>query len=209
VLAQCCLDDREELVVYKPAAGARPLYDFDVDTLPAREAATYLVSEALGWGFVPATVVRPNGPLGSGSIQAFVNHDPAMHYFTLTESRPEEFKRLALFDLLTNNADRKSGHCLLGSDGRVWAIDNGLTFHRLPKIRTVIWDFAGMPVPAAAREAVAQFACKLGKARLRHSLEALLEEGEVDALARRATALAQARNFPPPRSDWSFPWPLV
>lgn len=195
--------------MYKPAAGARPLYDFDVDTLPARETATYLVSEALGWHLVPATTVRPDGPLGAGSVQVFVDHDPAAHYFTLAAEREAEFKRVALFDILTNNADRKSGHCLLDLEGRVWAIDNGLTFHVDPKVRTVIWDFAGEPIPTADREAVARLLPSLADGRLRRRLERLLSAEEVATLQHRAAGLARARTYPRPRSDWSFPWPLV
>ena len=196
--------------MYKPVLGARPLHDFDVRTLPQREVAAYLVSEALGWGLVPGTVLRDDAPLGRGSLQLFVEHDPREHYFTLLPGREPEFRRLAVFDMLANNADRKSGHCLLDEDGRVWAIDNGLTFHIEFKLRTVIWDFAGEPIPATERRAAAALAAELGARGPVHSaLGNLLTPREMRALQRRAEAVSRPGNFPAPYSGWSFPWPLV
>ena len=146
-LVELALDGATTHAVYKPGRGERPLWDFPPD-LFRREIAAYLLSEALGWGLVPLTVPR-EGPYGAGSLQLFVDADFEQHYFTLLE-RPEQHERLkaiCLFDLAANNADRKSGHCLLGPDGGVWAIDNALTFHVEPKLRTVNWDFAGEPIP--------------------------------------------------------------
>ena len=191
--------------MYKPVAGLRPLHDFDVRTLPAREVAAYLVSEALGWGLVPGTVLRSAGPLGAGSLQLFVEHDPRAHYFTLLEGREDFFRRVAIFDILVNNADRKSGHCLLGEGGRVWIIDNGLTFHVERKLRTVIWDFADEALPTEEREGVQQ----LAEGSLFSRLGELLRASEVQALRRRAKLLSRPGNFPAPFSGWSFPWPLV
>ena len=201
----------ERPAVYKPAVGERPLHDFRDHTLFRREAAAYLVDRALGWGLVPATVARSEGPLGKGSLQRFVDHDPEQHYFTLLQGREPEFRRLALFDMVCNNADRKSGHCLLGESGRIWAIDHGLTFHVEPKLRTVIWDFGGEPVPAADRDAVAGLVDQLEDAAgdLCDGLSKLLSPPEVAALKRRAAALSRPQAFPEPDSGWSFPWPLV
>jgi len=160
---------------------------------------------------VPLTVARDDLPLGTGSLQLFVEHDPEQHYFTLLESRRAEFKRLAMLDILCNNADRKGGHCLLGPAGHLWAVDHGLAFHPEPKLRTVIWDFAGEPLPARDRPAITAVAERLaaGEEPLRSELADLLSENELDALQRRAEAMQQPGVFPHPESSWSFPWPLV
>jgi hypothetical protein len=199
------------LAVYKPARGERPLYDFPDGTLHRREVAAYEVSRALGWDLVPPTVVRNDAPLGLGSLQLYVDHDPEQHYFSLLTGRRRFFKRLAVFDILCNNADRKAGHCLLDGDGRIWAVDHGLTFHPHPKLRTVIWDFAGLRVPARDREAVAAMAARLAQAGspVLSRLPELLSEVEVAALKDRAKALSQPCDYPAPNSDWSFPWPLL
>ena len=192
--------------VYKPRRGERPLWDFP-GGLFLREVAAYVLSEALGWGIVPETVSRPDGPLGPGSLQRFVPADFSEHYFTLLE-RPEHhdaLRTIATFDLLANNADRKSGHCLLGEDGRIWAIDNGLSFHVNPKLRTVIWDFRGEPVPSTLLAAVEQVALSPPA-----GLAELLSSAEVDALAGRAAAVLRRGVFPDPEpSHRAYPWPLV
>ena len=128
-LVELALDDATALAVYKPEQGERPLWDFPPG-LFRREIAAYLLSEALGWGLVPPTAPR-DGPLGEGSLQLFVPADFRQHYFTLLEAgeHRETLQRICLFDLVANNADRKSGHCLLVPDDRIYAIDNGLTFH--------------------------------------------------------------------------------
>ena len=135
--------------VYKPARGERSLWDFP-DGLYRREVAAYELSEALGWGLVPPTVVRDDGPFGPGSLQLFVEADYEQHYFTLLDDGGHDedvLRAICAFDIVANNADRKSGHVLRGPDGRLWAIDHGLCFHRQPKLRTVIWDFADEAVP--------------------------------------------------------------
>src|SRR5262247_2605323 len=133
--------------VYKPGRGERPLWDFP-PCLYRREVAAYLLSEALGWGLVPPTLER-EGPRGAGSLQAFIAADFEQNYFTLRDAPAchDHLKKICAFDLVANNADRKSGHCLLGPDGGIYAVDNGLTFHVEPKLRTVIWDFGGKAIP--------------------------------------------------------------
>ncbi len=135
--------------MYKPTRGERPLWDFPPASLAGREVAAYLVSEALGWRLVPPTIYRKKGPLGPGSLQAFVEHDPEYHYFTFNESDRQRLRPVALFDLLINNADRKGSHVLLDEQDHMWLIDHGVCFHVEDKIRTVIWDFAGEPFPDA------------------------------------------------------------
>jgi uncharacterized repeat protein (TIGR03843 family) len=148
-LVQVTFGDDSACAVYKPEAGERPLSDFEPG-LCKRERAAYLLSEALGWGFVPLTVIREEAPLGIGSLQWFIESDFQEHYFTLYGDAPEtrrELARIALFDYVANNTDRKSGHVLRGDDGRIWGIDHGLCFSSAFKLRTVIWDFAGEPIP--------------------------------------------------------------
>ncbi len=204
-LVDVCLDGDEGIAVYKPLRGERPLWDYP-EGLYRREVATYLVSEALGWGLVPETLVREDAPLGPGSLQRFVDADFSEHYFTLLE-RPEHhaaLKAVCTFDLVVNNGDRKSGHCLLDQDGRVWAVDHGLCLHIDPKLRTVIWDFAGQAVPDDLLDALARLAASPPS-----SLAGLLDEAEVEALAARAAAVVRRRVFPAVRSPRAYPWPLV
>jgi uncharacterized repeat protein (TIGR03843 family) len=194
------------LAVYKPARGERPLWDFP-PRLYRREVAAWLLSEALGWGVVPPTVERDDGPYGEGSLQAFVDADFEQHYFTLREdpAHHDRLRLICLFDLVTNNADRKSGHCLLGRDGRVYAIDNGLCFHAEPKLRTVIWEFGGDPLPSAPLGDVR----RLVEAGLPPPLAALLSADEREALTARARRVGRGRHFPKDTGGRAYPWPLV
>ena len=135
-------DGREMRAIYKPMKGEIPLWDFESGTLYKRECAAYLFSQMLGWEFVPETVIR-EGPYGTGSMQRFVEHEPGVTYRELRESHRGELKKIACFDIIANNADRKAVHCIKGLDGRVWGIDHGLTFNAAFTLRTVIWDFWG------------------------------------------------------------------
>ncbi|MGQ0668132.1 MAG: SCO1664 family protein [Actinomycetota bacterium] len=198
----------ETLAVYKPRAGEAPLWDFPDGTLCRREVAAYLVARALGWPSVPPTVLR-RGPEGPGSVQLFVDFDPRQHYFTLMQGRADEFRRVALFDAVVNNADRKSGHCLLAADGRVFVVDHGVCFSTAPKLRTVIWDFAGEAIPRPLTDDLRRLAEELRTGPLRDELSELLEVTEVDAAARRSAALIEAGRFPEPGPDRPYPWPAV
>src|SRR5580698_1325500 len=154
LLVTCRLGSDELLAVYKPEQGERPLWDFP-GGLYRREVAAFKLSEVLGWGLVPETIQRPEGPFGVGSVQRFVHEDGTSHYFTLRDD-PKWHPSLQLmcaFDVVANNADRKSGHVLLAED-RLWAIDNGLCFNEHDKLRTVIWDFGGIPIEPEARDAL-------------------------------------------------------
>jgi uncharacterized repeat protein (TIGR03843 family) len=209
VLAKVIHQGLEGLAVYKPARGERPLWDFPDGTLYRREVAAYLVSEQLGWRLVPPTLAR-DGPLGVGSVQLYVDADPEVTAFELLAGGHPALARIAAFDVVTNNADRKAGHCLAGQDGQVWAIDHGLCFHVQAKLRTVLWDLAGTELEApvlADLEALADAAA--GDAPLAASLGELLDRAEVVALAKRARALARAGCLPAPRGDRAYPWPLV
>ncbi len=193
------------LAVYKPGRGERRLWDFPPG-LYRRELAAYELSEALGWRLIPPTIVR-DGPLGEGSIQLFVSADFAQHYLTLVE-RPEHRERLqqlCAFDLLANNADRKSGHCLLGPDAQIHAIDNGLTFHHEWKLRTVIWEFANEPIPDDMLVAIR----RLASGGLPPAVAELLEPAEQEALLARGQGLLDEPRFPAASSSARYPWPLV
>lgn len=204
-LVEATCSDEMVRGIYKPGRGERPLWDFPRG-LYRREAAACRLSDALGWGLVPDTIVR-DGPLGVGSLQQYVDHDPNDHYFTLLESpeHHEPLRRMAALDVVANNTDRKSGHCLLGTDGRIWGIDNGLCFHPDPKLRTVIWDFAGEPI---ADDILADLHRLL--AELPAGLEAFLDAEELDAVGARAGQLVRAGVYPTP-DEWDrpYPWPLI
>jgi hypothetical protein len=196
-------------VVYKPARGESPLWDFPSGTLYQREVAAYQLSRVLGWPSIPPTVVREHGPHGVGAVQLFVEAD-GRHFLSEQASQRETWLRIALFDVIANNADRKSGHCLFDSNDRVWVIDHGLTFHTNPKLRTVIWDFSGEPLPADLCGDLEGALMDLEKGRLAQVLEPLLSPAEVRLLKRRLRGVLDPRwRFPEPTSAWSVPWPPV
>jgi uncharacterized repeat protein (TIGR03843 family) len=208
LLVTCRLDGEEMLAVYKPHQGERPLWDFP-GGLYRREVAAYVLSEVLGWGLVPETVERPEGPFGCGSVQRYVHEDGTSHYFTLRED-PQwhpTLIRLCAFDVAANNADRKSGHVLLAED-RLWAIDNGLCFNEDDKLRTVIWDFGGEPLTLEDTAALQAYADAGAPAELR----SLLTPSELAALDARVAWLLRHRTLPELVDDggWPpYPWPLV
>lgn len=209
-LARCTLGEDEVLAIYKPQRGEIPLWDFPIGTLHRREVAAYEIATALGWPNVPPTVLR-NGPEGRGSAQLFVPMDPEQHFFTLGEAHPDEFRRVALFDLVVNNADRKAGHCLLGEDGRIWVIDHGVCFNDEPKLRTVIWDFIDEPLPAAAVADLHRLAADLADVGpVRQALDRLLDPGEVRVTAERLTSVLAGGVFPEPEPGTRpYPWPPI
>ena len=199
------------LAVYKPRAGERPLWDFPTGSLHRREVAAYLVSEFLGWQVVPPTLLR-DGPLGPGSVQLYVPHDPQRHYFALARegSHADALARMAAFDLLVNNADRKASHVLLDGEGHLWGCDHGLTFHEHAKLRTVIWDLAGYPLRVGWRRDAERLRAALTEpdGPLVTGLSRLLSPDEVAMLARRAAALRHRRALPdPPEDERPYPWP--
>ena len=210
-LVQARADGVELPAIYKPRRGERPLWDFPDGTLCQREVASYEVSHALGWGIVPVTVLRDDGPLGVGAVQRFIEHDPDEHYFTLLADNEDRFRQFAVFDVLVNNTDRKGGHCLhdLPND-LVLGIDHGLTFHPMWKLRTVIWDFAGEAVPPALADDVCRILAELDDGVLGQHLSRLLSPPELAAVAMRAADLLRDGVFPEPEPGYhSVPWPMV
>jgi uncharacterized repeat protein (TIGR03843 family) len=155
---------------------------------------------------VPPTIVR-DGPFDIGSVQLYVPNDEEQHYFTLREDPRfrHSFERLCAFDVITNNTDRKSGHCLLGKDGAIYAIDNGLSFHAEFKLRTVLWDFAGDPIPGDVIDDIE----RLLDEGLPEAVAVFLDAFERDAVLARARALVAERHYPVDPTGRRYPWPLV
>ena len=212
-LVEICYAEEILAGVYKPRQGERPLWDFARGTLCQRERAAYLLSELLGWHLVPPTILR-QGPHGEGSLQYFIEHDPDIHYMTLSGQHAEQARRIALFDALANNADRKSGHVLLESGTeRLWAIDHGVCFHTEPKLRTVIWDFAGQPLPPSLLADLQQLnrllTHKQDEIGYLSQLQKILTRAEMDALQQRLQRIIQSEIFPQPGPGRHYPWPLV
>jgi hypothetical protein len=202
--------------VYKPVCGERPLWDFPQGTLARREAAAYEFSRALGWGFVPPTVFRADGPLGPGSYQEYLDLDLDRNYFHLREKDPDGLRRVAAFDVAVNNADRKALHVVLDAAGSIRLIDHGICFHREWKLRTVIWDFAGEEIPPSIRRDLAALVVPSGSRGaktlapdLRRVLSGLISRPESKAAAERIDRLLQSGRFPHPGPGISVPWPIL
>lgn len=197
-------DESEHLAIYKPRAGEAPLYDFPDGTLYRREMAAYVVSRHLGWNIVPPTVVR-DGPNGIGSLQLYVEpdtdgEDPTRFW---SQCLPD-IERIVLFDHLTNNADRKLGHCLRDVSGKLWGIDHGLTFNSYPKLRTVLWQFVGDPIaPALLRDLERVIVCPND---LRAELRPLLARDEINAFFARAERIRGSEAYPHLNSRHNVPW---
>jgi uncharacterized repeat protein (TIGR03843 family) len=200
--------------VYKPVRGERPLWDFPAGSLGKREAAAFELARLLGWDFVPPTVFRTEGPLGAGSFQEYLDLDLEQNYFLLREQDPETLRRVAAFDILINNADRKAMHVARDTAGAVWLIDHGVCFHTEWKLRTVIWDFAGDPLPD---DILLTLKSKLlsgpsaptdPENGLRAALGPFLSRKEIKTVASRADALWKERHFPLPGPGISIPWPI-
>ncbi len=227
------LDGVEAAGVYKPVRGERPLWDFSHGSLARREVATYLLSVATGWNLVPPTVLR-KGPFGEGMCQLWIEHDPEHGMVdivprgavpegwltvleaydadgdevSLIHADDPQLLRLAVFDTVVNNADRKGGHVLLGDEGRVLGIDHGLCFHEDDKLRTVLWGWAGQPIPDDCLEDLERLECELDGA-VGRSLADLVERDEIAALRARIGRLRRIRSFPEPGDGWpSIPWPV-
>ncbi len=226
--------------VYKPIAGEAPLWDFPDGTLAGREVAAYLVSEAAGWHVVPPTVMRADGPLGAGMCQAWIDQPRASAPLVdvvapdrvgpgslpvlravdddgapvvLAHADDKALRRLALFDVVVNNADRKGGHVLVAGPDRpaemsaVLGVDHGVTFHTDPKLRTVLWGWAGTRLDAAEVERLRELAGLLA-GELGQALDAYLTRDEIDATARRVHALLDAGALPVPHGRMPVPWPV-
>lgn len=197
--------------VYKPTQGERPLWDFPRESLAHREVAAYLLSEQIGWRFVPPTVYRHDGPGGAGSLQLFIAHNPEYNYFSFKIEDLHRLRPVAIFDILINNADRKGSHVLVDEDDHLWLIDHGITFHHENKLRTVIWDFAGEAIEEVICQDLSSFASnfKPGSNFLKQ-LKLHISDQEIEALQSRTRKLLQSKQFPNPHPNRRpYPWPPV
>ncbi|RDI63435.1 putative repeat protein (TIGR03843 family) [Nocardia pseudobrasiliensis] len=230
----CDLDGVEERVVYKPVRGERPLWDFPDGTLAGREVASYLVSRALGWTVIPETILR-EGPLGPGMVQRWVESGEAVGELDLVDLVPigrvpdgfrevlravdgsgEEvslvhaddprLRRMAVLDVLINNADRKGGHALAGVDGGVYGVDHGICLHSEPKLRTVLWGWAGEPVEDELLTDIAAFVKALA-GEIGDGLAAHITDAEIEALGARGRRVLDDPVMPLPISARPIPWP--
>jgi len=218
--------------VYKPIRGERPLWDFPDGTLAGREVASWLLSEATGWSLVPPTVLRP-GPLGPGMVQLWIDiederglvdvvaldavpagwrpvlraHDRYGDPALLVHADTEALRRLAVLDVLLNNADRKGGHVLAGCDGAVYGVDHGICLHREDKLRTVLWGFLGQPLPVAVLDVLHRVRSSLDS-ELGIVLAKHVTRAEVRAVRERTDLLLATATFPAPNGNWpAIPWP--
>ncbi|GAB2326013.1 SCO1664 family protein [Streptomyces griseoincarnatus] len=229
-------EDREAACVYKPVAGERPLWDFPDGTLAGREAAAYEVSRATGWDLVPPTVLR-DGPYGEGMCQLWIETGPGAELLALVDGEEpgpgwkaigfaevgegrtallvhaddDRLRRLSVLDAVINNADRKGGHLLPTADGRLHGIDHGVTFNTENKLRTLLWGWAGEPLPEEALDVLKRLRDALAPSGLlTAALTPLITPAEIDATRARVDALLASGTHPEPGTDWPpIPWPPV
>ncbi|WP_067131715.1 SCO1664 family protein [Microtetraspora malaysiensis] len=203
------LDELVAACVYKPVRGERPLWDFPDGTLAAREVAAYEVAAATGWRIVPPTVYR-DGPFGAGMVQLWIDADPAVDLLALIRGRTPGLRRMALFDAVVNNADRKGGHLLPLGDGHIYGVDHGVCFSVEDKLRTVLWQWRGKPLSREAVSVLAHLEREIDRGRLGRRLRELLTQAEVEATWQRVRRLLDAGVHPYPSDDWpAVPWPPI
>jgi uncharacterized repeat protein (TIGR03843 family) len=202
---------RSGVGIYKPQCGERPLWDFETGSLCKREVAAYELSAFLNFPNIPVTVLRDDAPQGMGMLQQFVDHKRRENFFTLRERCRSEMQKIAVFDALINNTDRKGGHVLADDRGMIWAIDHGVTFHEEPKLRTVIWDYIDEPIPTPLLGQLEKLRAAIKSDELiRATLMELLSRSELRAMTGRLNELLRYRVFPAPPEDWPhIPWPPV
>ncbi len=204
LLASIQYEERELICIYKPIAGERPLWDFSDGTLAHREYAAYVLSEKCHFNLVPPTVLR-DGPFGEGAVQLWIDVDQSLDMIEYFQRDIPELRKMALFDAVVNNTDRKIGHILPDETGKVYGCDHGVTFHSEDKLRTVLWRWAGEPLTPAEvtqLDAVHDFIATPGE------LQVLLTESEIEAISNRVTRLKENRTFPVPSTEWpAVPWP--
>lgn len=220
--------------VYKPISGERPLWDFPDGTLAARETAAYELSEAAGWHVAPPTALRAGGPFGPGMCQLWIEpadtaparvdvvkpEDVQPGWLPVLEAVDDDgvavvlahadhpaLRRLALFDVVVNNADRKGGHVLAGVSGDVLGVDHGVCFHVEPKLRTVLWGWAGTELTPAERAELTRLRARLDGS-LGETLRELLAPDEVAATGSRVEDLLRAGRMPSPTGRMPVPWPV-
>lgn len=204
-----CLNGVTAACVYKPVAGERPLWDFPDGTLAEREVAAYEMSAATGWLIVPPTVFR-SGPLGPGMVQLWIETDEKVDVRRLIRgTSSDQLRRIAVFDAVINNADRKGGHLLPTRAGHIYGVDHGVSFHADPKLRTLLWQWSGRPLRANASDTLRQLQVGLA-GDLGERLAGLLTRREVRSTARRIDQLLASGRHPEPSGEWpAVPWPPI
>ena len=207
LFGQAVLGSVKVPVIYKPRAGERPLWDFPSGSLADREVAAYKVSEALHWDLVPFTLLR-DGPYGIGMVQRWIEIDESIDISTPLSTAHRDLRRLALFDAVINNTDRKFGHLLPTTDGRIRGCDHGVTFHVDDKLRTVLWNWAGEPIPSSELADLSSFSQALGSGELGDALTTHLAPEEIITTIERLGRLLSEERFPIPGTEWpAVPWP--
>ena len=202
---ECTFNDEKMTVIYKPIAGERPLWDFPDGNLAHREYASYLISEYSGWKVVPPTVLR-EGPFGLGMVQQWIDIDESIDLALYYREDNENLRRMALFDAVINNTDRKIGHLLPVVDGSLLGCDHGVTFHEENKLRTVIWQFAERELTTDEKHTLGELVTRLHTES--EVLRGLITEIEFSALIARIEGLMESGKFPSPSEDWpAVPWP--
>lgn len=194
-------------VVYKPISGERPLWDFPDGNLAGREVAAYLLSDFAGFNLVPSTTMR-DGPFGPGAVQEWVNIDPEVDVIAFTQSEAPSLRVMALFDFIINNTDRKFGHVLVDYEGALFGCDHGVSFHREFKLRTVIWQFAGLELNSAELGQIEKLLVEF--TTLEKMVSPYINSEEITALRLRLESLREEPRFPYPNPNWpAIPWPPV
>lgn len=201
------LDEFQLSIIYKPRAGERPLWDFPSGTLADREVAAFVVSEALEWDLVPTTILR-DGPYGIGMVQQWIDIEDDIDVMLHIADGHPDLRRMALFDAVINNTDRKFGHLLPTNDGRIRGCDHGVAFHTDDKLRTVLWEWAGQPIPELELDELSAIADSLAGGELAEALLTHLTPEEIAMTHQRLARLLNEKRFPIPGTDWpAVPWP--
>lgn len=206
LLAECSFDNEKIKCIYKPVAGERPLWDFPDGNLAQREYAAYLISMHAGFDLVPYTILR-DGPFGLGMVQKWIDIDESVDLASFFSTDDSQLRKMALFDAIINNTDRKIGHLLPRPDGKLFGCDHGVTFHHEYKLRTVLWQWAGDSFTADEEQTLRDLAQKLKESKV-DNLSSLITVDEYQALLARVDDLLKSRTFPMPSHDWpAIPWP--
>ena len=206
LLADCIYKEEKIKCIYKPIAGERPLWDFPDGNLAQREYAAYLISKHGNFHLVPFTILR-DGPFGPGMVQQWIDIDESVDLASFFSTDDAQLRKMALFDAVINNTDRKIGHLLPRSDGELFGCDHGVTFHHEFKLRTVLWQWAGNALTRDEEESLKDLSANLD-ARKIENLTSLISEIEYLALINRVDDLLKTRIFPMPSQDWpAIPWP--
>ena len=206
LLANCNFGSESFKCIYKPIAGERPLWDFQDGNLASREYAAFLISELMQLHIVPTTILR-DGPFGMGMVQEWIDIDTQIDLAEYFREDDPQLRKMALFDAVINNTDRKIGHLLPDEDGKLYGCDHGVTFHQENKLRTVLWQWAGQEFNIDELNSLNSLVAKLESSE-GEVFESLLTTEEIAALSTRIQELIKTRTFPMPNPDWpAIPWP--